>query len=78
MAETLTPTKTEHGWVIPMTAEMAREANVAEGSSLVIYLSEDEVSAEVLPPVSDEIKNGVARSVEKFGEAFAEMKRLGD
>ncbi|HEX6188949.1 MAG TPA: hypothetical protein VFZ40_12800 [Pyrinomonadaceae bacterium] len=61
-----------------MTAEMAREANVAEGSSLVIDLSQDGVSAEVLPPVTDEIKNSVARSGEKFGEAFAEMKRLGD
>lgn len=78
MSEMLTPSKTEHGWVIPMTVEMAREANVLEGSSLVIYLSQDGVSAEVLPPVSDEIKNSVARSVEKFGEAFAEMKRLGD
>lgn len=78
MSETLTPTRSEHGWVIPMTAEMAREANVAEGSSLVIYLSQEAVSVEVLPPLTDEIRNSVARSVEKFGEAFAEMKRLGD
>jgi hypothetical protein len=61
-----------------MTAEMAREAKAAEGSSLVIYLSEDGVSAEVLPPATDEVKSSVARSVERFGEAFAELKRLGD
>ena len=48
-----------------MTAEMAREANVAEGSSLVIYLSQDGVSVEVLPPVTDEIRNSVAAMAAK-------------
>ena len=61
-----------------MTAEMAHEADVAEGSLLVIYLSQSGVSAEVLPPATDEIKESVQRSIEKFGDAFAEMKRLGD
>ncbi len=78
MAELLTPKKTERGWIIPMTAEMAREANVAEGSLLAIYLSQSGVSAEVLPPATEEIKKSVQRSIEKFGDAFAEMKRLGD
>ena len=78
MADLLTPQKTERGWVIPMTPEMAREADVAEGSLLVIYLSQAGVSAEVLPPATEEVKESVRRSIEKFGGAFAEMERLGD
>jgi len=61
-----------------MTPEMAREAGVAEGSFLVIYLSQGGVSAEVLPPATDDVKESVRQSIEKFGDAFAEMKRLGD
>ena len=78
MADLSTPQKTEHGWVIPMTPEMAREADVPEGSFLIIYLSQGGVSAEVLPPATDDVKESVRQSIEKFGDAFAEMKRLGD
>jgi hypothetical protein len=78
MSDLLTPQKTERGWVIPMTPEMAREAGAAEGSFLVIYLSQGGVSAEVLPPATDDVKESVRQSIEKFGDAFAEMKRLGD
>ena len=78
MSDLLIPQKSERGWVIPMTPEMAREADVAEGSLLVIYVSQTGVSAEVLPPATDEIKDSIQQSIEKFGDAFAEMKRLGD
>ena len=78
MSDLLTPQKTERGWVIPMTPEMAREAAAAEGSLLVVYLSQEGVSAEVLPPATDEVKESVRQSIEKFGRAFDEMKRLGD
>lgn len=78
MAEVLTPRKSERGWVIQMTPEMAREARVAEGSFLVIYLNESGISAEVLPPATEEINDSVKRSIDKFGDAFAEMKRIGD
>ena len=78
MSELLIPTKSERGWVIHMSSEMAREARAAEGSYLVIYLSESGISAEILPPATDEINSSVERSIEKFGDAFAEMKRVGD
>ena len=73
MTELLTPRKSERGWIIRMTAEMAHEATAAEGSLLVIYFNEDGISTEILPPVSDAIKESVTRSIEKFGDAFAEM-----
>jgi hypothetical protein len=78
MAELQTPTKSERGWVIQMSDEMAREARAAAGSYLVIYLSENGISAEILPPATGEISASVKRSIDKFGDAFAEMQRIGD
>ena len=78
MPEVLTPQKGAHGWVVAMTPEMAREAGVAEGSFLVFYLGEGHVSAEILPPATVAMKRGVEESLDKFKDAFAEMKRLGD
>ena len=74
----LIPRRSERGWVIDMTPEMARAANVAEGSYIVLYLSDGNVTAEVLPPATEEIKESVQRSIDKFGDAFALWKRLGD
>ena len=78
MPEVLTPQKSDHGWIIAMTTEMAREAGVAEGSFLVLYLREGQVSTEIFPPPTEETKQGVRESINKFKDAFAEMKRLGD
>lgn len=78
MSELLTPQKTERGWIISMTPEMAREAGVAEGSYLVFYLNEGQVSAEIYPPPTEEMKQSIYESIDKFKDAFAEMKHLGD
>lgn len=78
MSDLLTPQKTGRGWVVAMTPEMTREAGVAEGSYLVFYLNEGHVSAEIFPPATDEMKQSVQESIDKFKDAFAEMKRLGD
>ncbi len=74
----LTPQRTERGWVVSMTPEMAREADAAEGSFLIFYLHKGNVAAEILPPATEEQKRSVQESIDKFGDAFAEMKRLGD
>lgn len=78
MSDLLTPQKTDHGWVISMTPEMADEAGVVAGSFLVFYLNKGGVSTEILPPATEDMKRSVQQSVDKFGDAFAEMKRLGD
>ena len=77
MSGLLTPVRTEYGWVITMTPEMSRQAGVAENSLIVLHL-EGKISAEILPPATPEMKESVRRISEKFREAFAEMKRLGD
>ena len=78
MPELLTPQKTERGWVIQMTPEMSKDAGVATGSYIVLYLSDGRVSAEILPPATEEMKRSVQESVDKFKDAFSELKRLGD
>lgn len=78
MSTLLTPNKTEQGWVVTMSPEMARAAGVAEGSLIMLYLKEGSVSAEILPPPTEEMRRSVQESIDKFGDAFAEMKRLGD
>lgn len=78
MSDLLTPQRTERGWVVAMTPEMAHEAGVADGSYLVFYLREGQVSAEIFPPATNEMKRSVEESIDKFKDAFAEMKRLGD
>jgi hypothetical protein len=78
MSGLLSPQKTDVGWVVLMTPEMAHEAGVDEGSFLVLYLRKGNVSAEILPPATEEMKRSVKRSIDKFKDAFAEMKRLGD
>ena len=78
MSQLLIPQRTERGWVVAMTPEMAHEAGVADGSYLVFYLREGQVSAEIFPPATAEMKRSVEESIDKFQDAFAEMKRLGD
>ena len=78
MSELLTPTKNDQGWVVAMASEMARAAGVAEGSLIVLSLKDGSVSAEILPPATEEMKRSVQESMKKFGDAFEEMKRLGD
>lgn len=78
MTESLTFSKSEQGWVLPMLPEMAEIAGVAKGSIIILHLQPGKIEAEILPPPTDEMKRGVQESIEKFGDAFAELKRLGD
>ena len=74
----LIPKKTEQGWVVDMTPEMAHAAGVAEGSHVVLYVSEGGVTAEVLPAATEEMKQSVRRFAEENADFLSEMKRLGD
>ncbi len=79
MSQSLTHVKPDSdGWVITMTPDMAHAAGVAEGSMIAFYLSDGAVAAEILPPASPELRADVQRIADKFKDAFAEMKRLGD
>jgi hypothetical protein len=79
MSQSLTHVKPDgDGWVISMTPEMARAAGVAEGSSVVLYIKEGSITAEILPPATEEMKESVRRFAERHADFLEEIKRLGD
>ena len=78
MSISLTPEKTDRGWVIEIPTEMASAMDVAEGSLAVLHTKSGTFEVEVLPPPSPELERSVERIHEKYKDAFAEMKRLGD
>jgi hypothetical protein len=65
-------------WVVDMTPEMARAANVAEGSLVVLSFKDGDVTAEILPPPDERLREEVRQVAAEFGDVFAEMKRRGD
>lgn len=79
MGQHLTHAESEGGgWVIAMTPEMARAARVAEGFYIVLYVEEGSVTAEILPPATEEIRESMRRFAERNAEFLAEMKGIGD
>jgi hypothetical protein len=78
MGISLTPEKTGRGWVIEIPAEMAEAMRVAKGSLAVLHTKDGTFEVEVLSPPSPELERAVDRIHEKYKDAFAELKRLGD
>jgi hypothetical protein len=70
--------KREPGWFLEMPPAMARTVGAAEDSFIAIYAKNGSLYVEILPPPSPEIEASVDRILEKYGEAFEELKRLGD
>lgn len=78
MSSINTPTKTEQGWVVDIPAEIVASLGVAEGSLVVLQAKDGKLEYEILPPPSPELVKSSRRIFEKYKDAFAEMKRLGD
>ena len=78
MTETITPVKTEMGWVMEIPAEMAEILKVAPGSFAVLYPEEGGIDTEILPPPSDELKKDFERLFNKYRETCEELKRIAD
>jgi antitoxin component of MazEF toxin-antitoxin module len=78
MPGALTFDKHEQGWAATMPPDMAQAAGVAEGSIVVLHLEADGIVAEILPPVTEAMKQEVRDIAEQFKDLFAELKRRGD
>jgi hypothetical protein len=74
MVESPVFNRIDQGWAMPMLPEMAAAAGVAEGSILVLHLQPGKIEVEVLPPPTEEMKQGVQESIDKFGEAFSVLQ----
>lgn len=77
MGDLLTPQQTEDGWVMEIPEEMSHALGVAKGSLAVLHIEAGKIEVEVLTP-SPEMELAANRLHEKYKDAFAELKRLGD
>jgi hypothetical protein len=78
MSGTLTPRKTEIGWVMEIPPEMAEILKVEPGSIVVLYPKEGVLETEILPAPSAELKEDFERLLAKYKETCEELKRVGD
>ena len=78
MSTLLTPRKTQQGWIIDLPDEMAQTIGVEAGSMVVLYANEAGLRTEVLPPVSQKIKDISQYLLTKNRAVYEELKKLGD
>lgn len=78
MIETLEKTEKYSSWIIEMPFDIAKQEGYAEGSKVILTFENGKITPQILPPADEKVKKEVNRIVEKYGEAFEELKRLGD
>lgn len=74
----LTIQKSKQGWIIELPDDFAKEIGVEKGSIAVLYGGNGKLETEIIPPPSPELEKAVDRIYDKYKDAFAEMKRIGD
>lgn len=70
--------KTERGWIIEIPDDFANATGIERNSIGLLQAREGKIEVEILPPPSPQIEEISKRLGEKYEDAFAEMKRLGD
>ncbi len=78
MSKQPTIQKTDKGWIIELPDEFADEIGVEKNSIGLLGCKDGKIEVEILPPPSAELEKSVDRIFDKYKDAFAEMKRLGD
>jgi hypothetical protein len=74
----LVPQKSERGWIVELPDDFVEELGQEKGAIAVMYAWEGGIKTEVIPAPEPELENAIDRIYEKYKDAFAEMKRLGD
>lgn len=65
-------------WLAEIPSNVVKELGLAEGSRIALTIKNGEVSGDVLPPMSPELKVVSQRILEKRRKVYEELKRLGD
>ena len=65
-------------WLVEIPSNILAELGLAQGSRVALTINNGEVSGDVLPPMSDKMREISKRILEKNQEVFEELKRLGD
>ena len=78
MSNQATIQKTDMGWIIEIPDEFADAIGIEKESLGLLQYKDGQIKVEILSPPSLQLKKSSARIGEKYKDAFAEMKRLGD
>ncbi len=70
--------QTEMGWIIEIPDDFAESVGIEKESIGLLQYKNGKIEVEILPPPSAELEKSVDRIFDKYKDAFAEMKRLGD
>ena len=73
----LTIQKSQRGWIIELPDDFAEDIGAEKGSIAILYGGNGSIETEIIPP-SPELEKSVDRIYDKYKDAFAEMKRIGD
>lgn len=66
-------------WVIDLPDDFTVENNLAKDTKVLLTFKEDEkVEAEILPPLSEKLKNVSEKILEKRKKLYEELKQIGD
>jgi hypothetical protein len=70
--------RTEQGWVIAVTEEMAQVMGLPQGGFVLMRGEGGVIRTEVLPPPSPDLEKLSDEIMEKNRDLYQELKRLGD
>jgi hypothetical protein len=70
--------KTDKGWIIEIPDEFAENIGIEKKSIGLLSYKDGQIKVEILPPPTVDLEKSVDRILDKYQDAFAEMKRLGD
>ncbi len=65
-------------WLVEIPSNIIEELDLADGSRIALTVNNGEVSGDVLPPLSPELKAVSKRILEKRRKIYEELKRFGD
>jgi len=65
-------------WLVEIPTNVIQELGLDEGSRVALTIKDGEISGDVLPPLSPELKVVSQKILEKRRAVYKELKRLGD
>lgn len=65
-------------WVVDIPQKIIEAQGLAEDSMVVLTVKDRKIEAEILEPLSDELKSMAEKILKKRRKVFEELKRLGD
>lgn len=65
-------------WLIDIPPKIIEELSLDEGSRIALTVNNGQVTGDILPPLSPELKAVSKRVLEKRREVYEELRRIGD